>query len=218
MAAVCPSVLHFCRLRVTRLDSVGNVAETPNNSYVTANTVQMQLTPDVQSGEERTLTGGCGCIIASAKDPDRFKRWQLELDVGALEPALFEMLLGVDVISSGSDPIGINGVSQLDCDFDPSLCAVEAWADAWTDDAPDPTRPYVYFVWPATFWQFGQNTISNDFWQPKLTGFSRSNQLWGTGPYDDYGETFSVDQWAIVQVPTAPPDADCGYADVTPGS
>jgi len=218
MAAICPAIVHFCRLRVTRLNADGSVADSPNNSYVTAETISMQLTPDVETGAEANLLGGCGCIIASKRDPDRFKRWGLALDLGKLEPGLKEMLLGVEVISSGADPIGINGVSQTDCDFEPNLVAVEAWADAWSDDAPDPTRPYVYFVWPATFWQFAQNTISNDFWTPSLAGFSRSNANWFTGPYDDYGDTFSVSQWAIVNVTGAPPEAACGYASVTPGT
>lgn len=217
--AVCPAIVHFCRMRVTRLNADGSVADEPDNSYVTAETISMQITPDVETGDETNLTGGCGCIIASKRDPDRFKRWTLEVNLGKLESELFEMLLGVDLIEDGADGgVGINGVSQTDCAFEPSLVAVEAWADAWEDDAPHGTRPYVYFVWPATFWQFGQNTISNDFWEPTLSGFSRSNSNWFTGPYDDYGVTFNVSQWAIVNVDVAPPEGVCGYGTVTPGT
>lgn len=214
----CPVALRLCRLRVTKLDSLGNVASGADNSYVTDNPLQLQMTPEVETGEERTLKNGCGGVVASSRDPDRFKRWSLELDLTKIEPALKQLLLGVDLISDGGTPVGINGVSQISSDFEPSLVAVEAWGDAEVDDAPDPDRPYMYFIWPATFWQFGQNTLSSDYLQPKLTGFSRSNPLWGTGPYDDYGIVFSVEHWAWVQVPDAPPTADCGYATVVPGS
>lgn len=218
MANSCPSIIDFCRMRVTLLDAVGNVADTTDNSYVTDKTIQMQITPDVETGEERTLKGCGGCVIATSRQQDRLKRWQLEINLAALEPALLQLLLGVDIITDGGDDIGINGVSQTDCEFEPTLVAVEAWANTIVDDAPDPNHPYAYFVWPATFWQFGQNSIGQDFWQPTVAGFSRSNPLWGTGPYDDLGVAFSVDQWAIVQVAEAPPDAVCGYQHIAPGS
>lgn len=216
--ATCPSIVDFCRMRVTRLDDVGNVQGTTDNSWVTDKTIQMQISPEIEQGQERILKGCGGCIIATSRQQDRLKRWGLTLNLGALEPGLKEMLLGVDVITDAGEPIGINGVSQLACDFEPQLVAIEAWANLVVEDAPDPVYPYAYFVWPATFWQFGQNTIGQDFWQPTLQGFSRSNPQWATGPYDDLGVSFSVEHWAIVQVSEAPPDATCGYADVAPGS
>jgi hypothetical protein len=214
----CPNVLRFCKLRVTQLDSLGNVAAGPNNSYVTANAVEMQVTPEIETGEERTNKNGCGATVGSSRDPDRLKRFGLGLELAKLEPGLKQIMLGVDVIEDGGEPVGINGVSQIDAAFEPSLVAVEAWMDAEVDDAPDPDGPYVYFVWPASYWNFGQNTLGTDYWHPDLQGFSRSNPLWGTGPYDDYGITFSVEHYAIVQIPEAPPDGACGYATVTPGS
>ena len=218
MADVCPNVVHFCRIRVTKLDAVGAVAAGPDNSYVSDKTIECQITPVIQTGTERTLQGGCGCVAATSQDPNVLKRWQLDLKLSAMEPALKSMLLGVDLITSGGDNVGINGVAQTDCGFEPSLVAFEAWADAYTDDAPDPTRPFVYFVWPATYWQFAQMTIGNDYLVPSLQAFSRPNPSWFTGPYDDLGVTFSVDQWAIVQVSDDPPTAECGFQTVTPGT
>lgn len=215
MAAVCPTILHFCVVRATRLDSVGAVAAGPDNSYVSDNPVSLQMTPNVSAGEDRELKGGCGCIVAQAKDPDRFKRWDLELTMAALEPGLMEMLLGVSLISDGADPIGINGVDQSDCGFTPSLVAFEGWADAYDGDAPDPVRPYVYVAFPATSWQMGQMTLQNDFATPPFTGFSRKNSSWGNGPYDDTGITDTIDQWAISQTDQPPPTAACGYATVS---
>jgi hypothetical protein len=215
--ATCPSIIDFCRMRVTALDEVGNVQSGADNSYVTDKTITMQITPDIEAGEERTLKGCGGCIIATSKQQDRLKRWNLEVSLGALEPGLFALMTGTEVISDGGEAIGMKGVSQLACDFEPQLVAVEAWANTIVEDAPDPDYPFAYFVWPAAKFNFGQNSIGQDFWQPTLAGQSQSNSLWGTGPYDDLGVTFSVEHWAIVQV-TAMPDAVCGFDTVAPGS
>jgi len=219
MAAVCPSILHFCRVRVTRLDNVGNVAPSPNNSYVSDGAISLQYSAEVSTGEDRELKTGCGCIVASAKDPDVLKRFNFELTMGKFEPALFEMLTGAAVISDGADPIGIDFPNQTDCDFEPSYVAFEGWADAFDGDSPDPVRPYFYVVWPSTTWQIGQTTLQNDFAQLPLTGFSRSNSQWGHGPYGDTGLSAPIGpQGSLVQVEGAPPVAECDYADVTPSS
>lgn len=219
MAAVCPSILHFCRVRVTRLDSLGNVAPGPNNSYVSDGAISLQYGAEISTGEDRELKTGCGCIVASAKDPDILKRFNFELTMGKFEPALFELLTGATVIMDGADPIGIDFPDQTDCSFDPSYVAFEGWADAYDGDAPDPVRPYFYVVWPSTTWQIGQTTLQNDFAQLPLTGFSRSNSQWGHGPYGDTGLTDPIGaQGSLVQVATAPPAAACDYADVAVAS
>lgn len=215
MAAVCPSILHFCRVRVTRLDNVGNVATPPNNSYVSAGAISLQYSPEISTGEDRELKTGCGCIVAQAKDPDILKRFNFELTMGLFEPALVEMLTGATVIMDGTDPIGINFPDQTDCDFETSYVAFEGWADAFDGDSPDPVRPYFYVVWPATTWTYGQTTLQNDFAQLPLAGFSRSNPQWGHGPYGDTGLTDPVGKvGAMTQLDQAPPDASCDYADI----
>jgi hypothetical protein len=217
MAAVCPSILHFCRVRLTRLDSIGNVDAPPDNSYVSDGAISLQYGPEISTGEDRELK--TGCIVASAKDPDLLKRFNFELTMGKFEPALFEMLTGAAVITEGGDPVGIDFPDQTDCAFAPTYVAFEGWADAYDGDAPDATRPYFYVVWPSTTWQIGQTTLQNDFAQLPLTGFSRGNSQWGHGPYGDTGLTNVIGaQGAIAQTDQAPPDAACDYADATVGS
>lgn len=219
MAAVCPAILHFCRVRLTRLDTVGNVAAPPNNSYVSAGAISLQYGSEVSTGEDRELKTGCGCIIASAKDPDIVKRFNFELTMATFEPVLFEMLTGATIKLDGSDPIGIDFPDQTDCDFEPSYVAFEGWADAYDGNAPDQTRPYFYVVWPSTTWTIGQTTLQNDFAQLPLTGFSRSNALWGHGPYGDTGISDVIGaNGSLVQIDQAPPTASCDYADIAVAS
>lgn len=53
--AVCGSLIHICALRVTRLDSQGNVLDESNNSYVTNNVVSVQVNPVIEAGLDSTL-------------------------------------------------------------------------------------------------------------------------------------------------------------------
>lgn len=219
MANVCPTPLHLCALRVTKLDNVGNVADEPDNSYVTDKVITLTPTPELQAGEDRTLQGGCECIIATVRTPDRLKRFTFELVLGALEPGLFSLLIGADVMVDGTDDIGIDWPDQVACDFVESLVAVEGWGDAYTGDAPDATRPYYYALWSASAWEPAGSPFSNDFTTFTFNGFSRSNSQWGDGPYGDVTLPASPGpRGGIYQVPSAPPTAACGLASVTPSS
>jgi hypothetical protein len=192
MAPICDSVIHLCAVRVTRLDSLGNPVAGPNNVYVSDNPIQVVVKPEIEAGADKTVTGGCDCIIASYKGFDKLKRFGLEMDLGVIEPAMLEMMLGADAILAGSaaDPIGLWWPSQLSCDEpnQPNVC-FEGWQTLWEDDHPaSGAYQYVHWIWPSTYWQIADHTLQNDFLQPKLNGFSRANPNWGLGIYGDLPE------------------------------
>ena len=213
MADICVAAIHLCRIRATRLDALGNPSPGPNNVYVSDNPIMLSVTPEIEAGEDKTLVGGCDCIVASYRGKDKLKRFNLEFDSAVIEPGLLEMLTGGAAIldGSGQDPIGMWFANQLSCSADsaPNV-AFEAWQDLWEDDhqlaAP---YQYLHWIWPSTYWQLGDVTLQNDFNQPKLTGFSRGNPVWGEGIYGDLPEAaqplggfFYTDEI---------PDAACGW-------
>jgi hypothetical protein len=191
MTAICEAAIHLCLIRATRLDQLGSPAAGPNNVYVSDNPIMLSVKPQIESGTEKTLVGGCDCIIAEYKGYDKLKRFDLELDQGLIEPGLAELLLGGDSILAAGDPIGMWFPSQLSCDnpVQPNVC-FEGWQDLWEDDHPVST-PYRYlrWIWPSTHWQIGDFTLQNDFNQPKLTAFTRGNPNWGLGIYGDLPES-----------------------------
>lgn len=212
---ICATPLHVCRFRVTRLDSDGAVATGPNNAYVSDNLISVGVNPNVEIGLESSLIGGCGCIVATRKDPDRLKRFDFTINNAALEPAMLEMMLGGDLISDTSTepvPIGLWYPDQIGCEFVPVWVAVEFWADAWDGDAADPDWPYIHFIYPRMTWQEGPRTHGNEFTQPVINGFTRSNASWGLGPYGDLPEavpTGAPGGWFYTS--EIPPAAECGY-------
>lgn len=216
---ICAIPLHVCRFRVTRLNADGTVAAGPDNSYVSDDLITVQMNPNILQGLETDLVGGCGCIVATRKDPDRLKRFDFVVNSGALEPALLEMLIGADIIEDTSTspvPIGVWYPDQRDCSFVPTSVAVEFWADAWVDDAPDVDWPYIHFLFPRTSWQMGSMQLGNDFAQTVVNGFSRSNASWGDGPYGDQPEVIPVGApGGFWYSQAAQPTSACGYATTT---
>lgn len=219
MAAACGASLHICALRVTKLDAVGNVASESNNSYVTNQVMQVQLNPNILAGIDSDLVGGCDCVLASYRGVDKLKRFEFQVDMGAMEPILVAMLIGAAQIADATDIVGVAWPAPVECGSTPPNVAVEFWTDHWVEDAPDPVYPYIHHVYPSSYWQIGQQTFQNDFARPPLNGFSRKNPQWGAGPYGD-GPPDSEDisrggWWKTADVP---PEADCLAASVTPSS
>lgn len=216
----CTIPFEICRLRVTRLDAVGNIAPEPNNFWVTDKITQLVFTPDIETGADRVLLGGCGCIIAAAKIDDLRKRWTLTLDKGSIEPGLDELLLGDTVISSGGAAIGTWSAPQIGCDSaGPPQVAIEAWAKNWDFDHQDAALPWIHFLFPMSQWQRAAETLSDDLATSPVAGFTRVNPVWGHGPYGDQPEAAAAGadfgQWFTA---VDPPDAACAYGSITPGS
>jgi hypothetical protein len=200
---------------VTRLNADGSPAAGPNNAYVSDEIVTVGRNPNLETGQESNLINGCGCIVATRKDPDRLKRYDFVINQSALEPALQEMMLGATIIldeSSEPVPIGVWHPNQIGCAFEPSYVAFEFWVDAWVNDAPDSTFPYIHFLSPRMNWQEGNQTYGNEFTQPTLAGFTRSNPEWGEGIWGDMPEAVPTDVpggwWYATEVL---PTAECGY-------
>ena len=225
----CGISLGVCRLRVTLLDSTGCVASEADNSFVLSDIISVAYTPNIETGQDTTLIGGCGCKIASFKAPDTVKRYDLTLTTPKKSAALESLLTGGGVLYDDSDapvPVGYSSPTALGCDEEQQPVAVEFWTKNWVDDAQDPDLPWIHWVFPQTLWVPGAATANNDFAQPDFAGFSRGNACWGDGPYGDgpeaiYGpsafDTSTSYFWFYS--PDDPPTAvSCDFEHVVPSS
>lgn len=185
MAAVCASAIHLCFIRVTRLNSLGEPVAGPNNFVCSNEPMMLTVTPDILAGESKDLKGGCDQLVATYRGQDILKRFNLELDMGQVLPALEEMMTGGAAITDLSgEPIGVQ--FQVPCGSQQPYVAFEAWQDLWDcDHQPSSPYPYRRWVFPSSRWQRGPETLQNDFDQPKFTGFSVANSNWGEGIYHD---------------------------------
>jgi hypothetical protein len=214
VADKCPAIIKLCAVRVTLLDSTGAPVDAADNSYVSDKTVTLGFTPVVSEGQDREVRNGCDCIVASDKAPDLLKRFTFEIAQGVLEPALLAMLLGQTLITNDEDEvIGINWLTPATCVTSTTNVALEGWAQAYDSDHQDADLPWLHLLWPSTTWQLAPNTLSADFLQPALTGFSRGNTEFGD-PYDDFPADgtglLSSDFFSMWLTAEDPPTAECG--------
>jgi hypothetical protein len=219
MAVNCGPSFGLCALRVTLLDDLGNVAA-GSNTYTTDKQISLAFTPNIDTGNTFSLRNGCGCSLSRFKSEDVFNWWEFTFTDGALEPQLTALMVGGTTIADGADVVGQHFPGALSCSDIRRQVALEFWTQHLVGSNRDAAYPYVHWVFPASVWQWSDNTAQEDFLNPVLTGFSRSNPLWGSGPYGD-GPPDGSDvgpEGSYWKTPDVLPVADCATAAVTPGS
>jgi hypothetical protein len=213
MANLCPTPIHLCRIRVTRLSATGAIAAAPNNHYVSDKPMLMTIDPDVSEGEVKTLIGGCDCAQATYRGYDKLLRFNLTLQMAALEPGLAEILTGATMLTNvATELVGNSFPIQNSCSLPtqpPS--AIEAWQDMWIGDAQNANPRYVRWTFPMAFWQMDTATLENDFLQVQYKGFTRAN-VWAN-PYVDFPTGIaSIGTNGAWFWDNAIPAAYCGYS------
>lgn len=220
--AICGQSILACGFRATLLDDEGDVHSGSNNYYTTHDLISITITPNIEDGSDRVLKSGCDCIIATAKFPNLLKRFDFEIQLGSLEPALISLMTGAPIRLDASTvpvPIGYDFPVQVSCaDTPPPKIAIEIWSDNWESDHDSPTLPFFHWVFPGTRWNIGPSTLNNDFAPNVLNGFSFGNTRWGHGPYTDAPTQVIGQLGSVFQTATAIPAAVCGYQTITPAS
>lgn len=227
-AIPCGISLGICATRITTLDPVtGCVESAADNSFVLDNAMTFTFTPNIETGIDLSLIGGCGCPIAKFKGDDFVKRYDLTLTVPNKTAAFESILTDGGVLYDDSTtpvPVGASFPSGLLCGDTKRPVAIEFWTKHIVNDAQDSALPWIHFVFPFSQWVPGAQTAQNDFMQPDFSGFSRTNSCWGDGPYSDgpesiYGASaFTLETGGWFYTPEDPPAADCDFASVVPSS
>jgi hypothetical protein len=215
MAFNCGVSFGACLVRITRLDSNGNVIA-GSNSYVSDKPISIQVNPNNEPGNNFSVRNGCGCKIASRKNPDTFNFWEITFDAAAMEPVMQQFLLGATAITDTGVTVGVAFPSALDCEEQAPTVAFEFWAENVTGSGLDGTYPYFHWVFPSTTWVLGQNTFQEGPAQPQFVGNSQTNENWGEGPYGDgppNGADIAEGAWWATSDDL--PTAECAAQNVT---
>ena len=179
-------------IRVTRLDSVGNLLNRAGDSYTTNTFIRVSFTPEYEEGDEITEKSANGSVCVTYKSPDTLKRITMELAVCDPDPELTNLVSGGLLLRKnlgtfadpnnksigwaspavGDDPSG-NGVS------------IEVWSRAIADGKPAATNPYFKFVFPyVKLRSSGDRVIENGLMANTFEGYGLGNDLFSTGPDD----------------------------------
>lgn len=176
-------------IRVTRLDSAGNLMTGPADSYTTSAFMRISFTPEYEEGDEITEKGANGVVCVTYKAPDTLKRITMELAICEPDPELSALLSGglllrknigtADDVNTksvgwaapgvGDDPAG-NGV------------AIEAWSHAVKDGKRAGVLPYFHWIFPyAKFRQSGDRVIENGLMANTFEGYGLGNASFQSG-------------------------------------
>ncbi len=218
MSSYCGNSLQLCGVRVTKLDDLGNVSDEEDNAYITDKSLSIVLTPQIIVGPEINIPGGCCPSLGNAKQPDSQVRMTFAWVRQALEPALQTLLVGGDPIVDGANVIGATEPPPVSCGGGQLAVALEFWTKNWNGDAQDQVWPWWHFVYSSTSWSKAPSTAANDLMSSTVNGFSRTNDLWGNGPWGDQPTGIDASRGAFYLTQEDPPTAECGWIHVAPGS
>jgi hypothetical protein len=176
-------------IRVTRLDSVGNLMTGPADSYTTSAFMRISFTPEYEEGDEITEKGANGVVCVTYKAPDTLKRITMELAICEPDPELSALISGGLLLRKnlgsagdpnhksigwaapgvGDDPAG-NGV------------AIEAWSHAVKDGKRSGVLPYFHWIFPyVKMRQSGDRVIENGLLANTFEGYGLGNASFQSG-------------------------------------
>lgn len=224
----CFGSLQVCRLRVAELGTNGVPVEGAATGYVTDAVIKVDVSTEIEKGDELTLKNGCGSVCQSYQDYDRIKRLSVKMDLCQLDSELISMLVGGDLYDTGGDTFGYALPSVNDTP--PAGVCMELWTKAWdgteqaTPASTSNNAAYFHWVLPKATFTLGHITMENDIMTIPVEGYSNENtSLPAHGPFNDWpaaitaaGGITSPGGWFLDD---AIPDAACGFIAVpTQGS
>lgn len=179
------------KIRVTRLDECGNPPEpgTEDAQVVTDGFISVQLSAEVESGNEIITRKADGSLCVNERMADAFKRFTIVLTFCDVEPCLWSIVTNATPYEV-EDGL-INGFTIPEGDIDTKF-ALELWtglSGAACEPGVEEASGYLLlpFVNAGTIGDLtvdGENAI-----EFTVNGaFTKGGNNWGVGPYDDvYG-------------------------------
>ena len=194
--AACVTALQMCGMRVTQLDSLGNIFQDggalsgtggTGGMYITDTVIDADISFNVDEGDEFELKTACGDLCANFTDCDQLRNLELDLTLCKMDPELMSLLTGQSLIASG----GLSAGMMLEAGKQPSCeqgVILEFWQKAWNGQEQN-ADPYAYIRWvfPRVRLNFNNDfTFENEFLTMSLSGDTLANSSAGTGPDGDW--------------------------------
>jgi hypothetical protein len=177
-------------IRVTRLDSIGNLMTGPMDSYTTSSFIRVSFTPEYEEGDEITEKAADGTVCVTFKAPDTLKRVTMEVAICDPDPE-FTALVGGGLLLTRQGSPGDQSTTRSvgwaagQVGEDPSRdgVAVEVWSYAVQNGKKAPNNPYFHWVFPyVKVRQSGDRVIENGLLANTFEGFGLGNENFDIGP------------------------------------
>lgn len=186
MPSNCFTPIRGRRMRVTRVDTIGRPVPGPCSTVVTSGFVNVEMTAEVEEGEETTVRTAGGTLCVSEKGADQLKWINTSIEFCNVDPDLFSMInpTWTKLLDRNGETIGWEESHEYSIDTGISL---EVWSDVTGYTPTDPTAEgaWVYYLLPFVVGgTLGDITIENGAVSFTITGRTKKGSQWGKGPYN----------------------------------
>lgn len=237
--AICPSFIGARVLRVTRLDSCGRPVYGPDSQAVSDGFVSVEISPDVEEGEDYTQRNANGDLCVSEKGQDSLQWLTVSIEFCRVDPCLWSLMNPTWKLVRGAHG-EVTGFRIGTRFSDREGFALELWPKVSAqgalcdDDAPEEADPNGYFLLPYVIGTAPDSwTLEDGVATFTLTGRTKGGSLWGRGPYnvthdadgtpvpllepiDSGSASNNPDHFHADIVTLAPPEPTCGCQPLEP--
>ena len=173
-------------MRVTRVDSVGRPVPGTCSTVVTGGFVNVEMTAEIEEGQETTVRTAGGDICVSERGADQLKWINVSIEFCKVDPDLFSMInpTWTKLLGANGETIGWEESHDYSIDVGVSL---EIWSDVtgYTPTDPNADGAWVYYLLPQIVGgTLGDITVEDGAVTFTITGRTKKGSQWGRGPYN----------------------------------
>lgn len=202
--------------RFTRLDECGVPVIGSCSVVVTKGFISVELSEEVETGDEISQKNAWGEYCINDKDPDITKWVNATISLCEVDPDILDIVTAATPAIVGTDTIG----ASFGTGANTTAFALEVWTKASGQDAcAGGTTEWGYFLVPflKNGRLNGSATINNGAMNLALIGNGFANSNWTVGPHGDnpwlVTEGFpETDIWGVVRTTVQPPAFTDGCA------
>lgn len=170
-------------VRLTRLDSCGNVVVGTCSTLVSECFVSVTLSPEIEAGEDYLQKSAWGDLCISDRDPDQIRWYNVTIEFAEINPDALDIVGNTTPIINSGDTIG-TWIGQT---TNEDAFALEIWTKRTGADCSASTPEWGYFVLPfvRNGRVEGDIVIENGVLTMSVMGMAfPAPASWGLGPYD----------------------------------
>lgn len=204
----CGGSVQACAMRVSVLEPDGVPLPGPLNTYTISTVAKLEATPVYVKGVDMEVVNACGSPSLLYKDMDRFKRFDLSLQMIHYDVEFENMLIAAEMFNSGGLNVGLSAPAVAAYGgYFPGV-SLEIWSKHIVNGDIDVVYPYIQWVLPRTRWTLDKFTWDNNPMQRLFMGYSSSNPNYYNGPANDW--PFASDTQLMSRFTTTLPTPTCG--------
>jgi hypothetical protein len=186
MATQCFTPFKIPRVRVTKLNSCGQVVTGSCSQVVSDGIISVAMTKNYEDREEFFVKNGDGVFCVKETNPPILKWIDLVLTFCNVDPDIINIATGEPLYSSDDAAATKIGWSTEEGAVLASNFAFEGWTRlSSTGVACTGGTEFGYSIFPwVVEGTIGDMTLENGVANFVINARTRSNSLWGTGPYN----------------------------------